>query len=259
MYYHAASGKIFDANGGVLMGDVVSSDLTLETKDTEGTLMKDGGGLLTISITTSEDMYSTSVYSRLPIFNPAVEKTEEAVVETISSISESDSRKGFLTSALQAINDFRSGALTTGEINHVVNPNWPADTPWCASFIAWLMAPEENGGQGNGAGVLGYEYGDKKNPLNTGYVKGYYDYSGFTKITSAEAVFGLSPAIQPGDLVFFDWDMDGSQDHIGIVAYMGNGYLYTVEGNSGGIVAMRHYRVLDPVISGYRVIPWIND
>ena len=35
-----------------------------------------------------------------------------------------------------------------------------------------------------------------------------------------------------GDYIFFDWEPDGVADHIGIVDYVENGYVYTVEGLS---------------------------
>ena len=39
--------------------------------------------------------------------------------------------------------------------------------------------------------------------------------------------------IAPGDAIFFDWDLDGSADHVGIVVGTDGSRVYTVEGNSG--------------------------
>lgn len=40
---------------------------------------------------------------------------------------------------------------------------------------------------------------------------------------------------QRGDVVLFDWDSDGITDHVGIVeAYIGDGWLQTIEGNTSG-------------------------
>jgi len=36
-----------------------------------------------------------------------------------------------------------------------------------------------------------------------------------------------------GDIVLFDFNHNGTSDHIGIVTYVGNGYIETVEGNTG--------------------------
>ncbi|MFO0594663.1 MAG: peptidoglycan-binding protein [Myxococcaceae bacterium] len=40
---------------------------------------------------------------------------------------------------------------------------------------------------------------------------------------------------EPGDLVLFDWDLDGTADHVGLVKSVnGNGTITTIEGNTGG-------------------------
>ena len=39
--------------------------------------------------------------------------------------------------------------------------------------------------------------------------------------------------IAPGDAIFFDWDLDGSADHVGLVIGTDGSRVYTVEGNSG--------------------------
>ena len=38
--------------------------------------------------------------------------------------------------------------------------------------------------------------------------------------------------IAPGDAIFFDWDLDGSADHVGLVVGTDGSRVYTVEGNS---------------------------
>lgn len=43
---------------------------------------------------------------------------------------------------------------------------------------------------------------------------------------------------QPGDVVLFDWDGNGTCDHVGLVE-LNNGYLQTIEFNVGGAVARR--------------------
>ena len=39
--------------------------------------------------------------------------------------------------------------------------------------------------------------------------------------------------LAPGDAIFFDWDLDGTADHVGIVIGTDGSRVYTVEGNSG--------------------------
>lgn len=56
---------------------------------------------------------------------------------------------------------------------------------------------------------------------------------------------------QSGDIIFFDWEPDGSRDHVGIVEKCENGYVYTIEGNSGDRCAQRRYPVGWYQIKGY--------
>ena len=60
----------------------------------------------------------------------------------------------------------------------------------------------------------------------------------------------------PGDYVFFDWDGGTDPDHVGAVLCVKDGYLYTIEGNSGGRVAVNRYPKNDPRIVGYGVLNW---
>lgn len=57
----------------------------------------------------------------------------------------------------------------------------------------------------------------------------------------------------PGDIIFFDWESDGLADHVGIVENVGNGCVYTVEGNAGDKCVESSYRLEDNVITGYGV------
>lgn len=56
-----------------------------------------------------------------------------------------------------------------------------------------------------------------------------------------------------GDIIFFDWEGDGTTDHVGIVEKYENGVVYTVEGNSGDAVKQRQYTVGSSSIYGYGV------
>ena len=66
----------------------------------------------------------------------------------------------------------------------------------------------------------------------------------------------------PGDYVFFDWDggtdPDGGKDpdHVGAVLCVEGNFLYTIEGNSGGRVAVNRYSLSDKRIVGYGVLNW---
>ena len=58
---------------------------------------------------------------------------------------------------------------------------------------------------------------------------------------------------QAGDIIFFDWEGDGSTDHVGIVEKCENGTVYTVEGNSSDACNQRQYAVGSSSIYGYGV------
>ena len=62
--------------------------------------------------------------------------------------------------------------------------------------------------------------------------------------------------IAPGDAIFFDWDLDGSADHVGIVIGTDGSRVYTVEGNSGDACKIRSYDVNYECIKGYGLMNW---
>ncbi|OGO91816.1 MAG: hypothetical protein A2Y17_13380 [Clostridiales bacterium GWF2_38_85] len=57
------------------------------------------------------------------------------------------------------------------------------------------------------------------------------------------------PAI--GDIIFFDWEPDGSTDHVGIVESVEGEIVHTIEGNTTNSVARRSYRLDSMNICGY--------
>lgn len=56
-----------------------------------------------------------------------------------------------------------------------------------------------------------------------------------------------------GHIIFFDWEGDGVTDHVGIVEWVENGTVYTVEGNSGDSVRQNSYPIGSSVIYGYGI------
>ena len=62
---------------------------------------------------------------------------------------------------------------------------------------------------------------------------------------------GYSP--NPGDIIFFNWDGDqtGSADHVGIVEFVQDGVIHTIEGNSSDSCARRTYAVDSTVVRGF--------
>ena len=83
---------------------------------------------------------------------------------------------------------------------------------WCAVFVSWAA---------NQAGVL-----NDKIPKFAGVATGIE----WFKSRGQWQERGYSP--RPGDIIFFDWEVDGKPNHVGIVEKTENGYIYTIEGNS---------------------------
>ena len=62
--------------------------------------------------------------------------------------------------------------------------------------------------------------------------------------------------IAPGDAIFFDWDLDGRADHVGLVVGTDGSRVYTVEGNSGDACKVRSYSLTYECIKGYGLMNW---
>lgn len=105
---------------------------------------------------------------------------------------------------------------------------------WCACFVSWC------------AEQCGYIEGGFI-PKFAGCVSG----ANWFKERNQWQDRNYEPAA--GDIIFFDWEGDGSTDHVGIVEKCENGVVYTVEGNSGDAVKQRQYTVGSNSIYGYGV------
>ena len=62
--------------------------------------------------------------------------------------------------------------------------------------------------------------------------------------------------IAPGDAIFFDWDLDGRADHVGIVVGTDGSRVYIVEGNSGDACKIKSYSPTYECIKGYGLMNW---
>ncbi len=62
---------------------------------------------------------------------------------------------------------------------------------------------------------------------------------------------GKTSSPKVGDIIVFDWDGNGSADHIGIVEKVVNGYITTIEGNYNEVVARRKIPVGWDMIKGF--------
>ncbi len=62
--------------------------------------------------------------------------------------------------------------------------------------------------------------------------------------------------LAPGDAIFFDWDLDGTADHVGLVLGRDGSRVYTVEGNSGDACKIKSYDLNYQCIKGYGLLNW---
>lgn len=216
------------------------------------------GSLVTFTFATAAHSYSTSVFCRTGIEGDSVgkedaqEKLEELKKPNLPDAADlTDTEKAARFSFLQKLADQYD---SRGEIlpentspykyfsewyigDYAKNPGWNQYTPWCACFLSW--AADQKKASINGAPPR------------------------FAKVDDGMKLFcddqwrdsGATPI--PGDYVFFDWDRDSDPDHVGAVLCVDEkGYLYTIEGNSGGKVAFNCYPKNDPRIMGYGVLNW---
>lgn len=65
---------------------------------------------------------------------------------------------------------------------------------------------------------------------------------------------GTGSMPSPGAIVFFDWEHDGTCDHVGIVERCDGITVYTIEGNSGDAVKERSYAISSNSIMGYGMV-----
>ena len=105
---------------------------------------------------------------------------------------------------------------------------------WCACFVPWC------------ADQCGY--------IESGLVPkfaGCVDGANWFKSNGKWQDRTYEPKV--GDIIFFDWEGDGTTDHVGIVEKCENGTVYTVEGNSGDACKQRQYAVGSSNIYGYGI------
>ena len=106
---------------------------------------------------------------------------------------------------------------------------------WCALFISWCE---------DKCGYIKSEAAPKFAIVSDG--------ADWFVLRDQWRLMGDTP--DPGDLIFFDWEQDGSRDHVGIVTAVVDDKVFTVEGNSSDLCRQKRYFLDDPVIYGYGVI-----
>lgn len=107
--------------------------------------------------------------------------------------------------------------------------------PWCGMFVSWVYYH------------AGFHLG------NIGFLRGFAGCQ--TAVKHFEETGEITTDPQPGDIVFFDWNLDGRYDHTGIfVKKLNDNEFETIEGNtssfnnSNGGTVMKRKRLYDCAI-----------
>lgn len=225
------------------------------------------GSLVTFTFATAAHSYSTSVFCRTGIEGDSVgkedaqEKLEELKKPNLPGAADlTDTEKAARFAFLQKLAgqyDSRGEILPENTSpykyfsewyidGYARDPGWNQYTPWCACFLSWAADQKKASIDGDPPRFANVDTGME------GFQK-----SGKWRAPNDEVNMPI-----PGDYVFFDWDgrndPDGGKDpdHVGAVLCVEGNFLYTIEGNSGGRVAVNCYPKNDPRIVGYGVLNW---
>lgn len=253
-------GKTADGTPGAVLLRYNSGTLTSGTSGDQvlldnlrGARVDLDGSLVTFTFATAAHSYSTSVFCRTGIDGDSVGKAEAQEKLKELEEAEKDARYAFLKT-LAGQYDSR-GEIKNGDGTYTYfsewyiggyarDPRWNQYTPWCGCFLSWGAEQQR-------------DTIDGAPPKFADVDKGMADFQESGKWRNPNDATN-KPI--PGDYVFFDWDGDRDPDHVGAVLCVKDGYLYTIEGNSGGKVAVNRYPLsnpsVDPRIMGYGVLNW---
>lgn len=257
-------GKTADGKSGAVLLRYKSGKLTSGTSGDQvlldnlrGAQVILDGSLVTFTFATAAHSYSTSVFCRTGIEGDSVgkedaqEKLEELKKPNLPDAADlTDTEKAARFAFLQKLADQYD---SRGEIiggkgyfsewyigNYADNPGWNQYTPWCACFLSWAADQKKASIDGDPPRFANVDTGME----------------GFQKSGKWRSPNDANNKPIPGDYVFFDWDGGTDPDHVGAVLCVEGNFLYTIEGNSGGRVAVNCYPKNDPRIVGYGVLNW---
>lgn len=257
-------GKTADGTPGAVLLRYKSGKLTSGTSGDQvlldnlrGARVDLDGSLVTFTFATAAHSYSTSVFCRTGIEGDSVgkaeaqEKLEHPTLPDPTTLTDAEKKARFaflktLADQYDSRGEIKSGDGTynyfsewyiNGYKNH---PGWNQYTPWCGCFLSWGAEQLKTSIDGDPPRFANVDTGME------GFQK-----SGKWRNPNDEVNKPI-----PGDYVFFDWDGGTDPDHVGAVLCVEGDFLYTIEGNSGGKVAVQRYLLSDPRIVGYGVLKW---
>jgi len=136
--------------------------------------------------------------------------------------------------------------------------------PWCAAFVSWNIYNTEYNGQ-KLSDVIKYKNAAVYNFMNYFYnsneehLNFYYNDS--CKLYKNKNGSNTTYTPKQGDLIFFDnfqdWDgkmpkqFQSGRNHVGIVQYVKDGKIVTIEGNTGDAVKERQYNIDSCLVVGF--------
>lgn len=256
-------GKTADGTPGAVLLRYNSGTLTSGTSGDQvlldnlrGARVDLDGSLVTFTFATAAHSYSTSVFCRTGIEGDSVGKAEAQEKLTLpdpTTLTDAEKKARFAFLKTLA-GQYDSRGEIKGESayryfsewyirDYANNPGWNQYTPWCGCFLSWAADQQKASIDGAPPKFADVDEG----------MKGFKDSRMWRER-------GATPI--PGDYVFFDWDgrndPDGGKDpdHVGAVLCVEGNFLYTIEGNSGGRVAVQRYSLSDSRIVGYGVLNW---
>ena len=213
------------------------------------------GSLVTFTFATAAHRYSTSVFCRTGIEGDSVGKAEAEdilkktpTLPAAADLTEAEKKARFAFLQTLAGQYDSRGEIIGGKGyfsewyigNYADNPGWNQYTPWCGCFLSWAADQQKASIDGAPPRFADVDEG----------MKGFKD----SRMWRERGDTNNKPI--PGDYVFFDWDGGTDPDHVGAVLCVEGNFLYTIEGNSGGKVAVNRYSLSDPRIVGYGVLNW---
>lgn len=254
-------GKTADGNPGAVLLRYNSGTLTSGASGDQvlldnlrGARVDLDGSLVTFTFATAAHSYSTSVFCRTGIDGDSVGKAEAQEKLTLpdpTTLTDAEKKARFaFLQTLAGQYDSRGEIKGKSDYRYFSewyirsykdNPGWNQYTPWCGCFLSWGAEQQRDTIDGDP-------------PKFADVDKGMADFKAQKNKWRNPNDANNKPI--PGDYVFFDWDGGTDPDHVGAVLCVKGGFLYTIEGNSGGRVAVQRYDLNDKRIVGYGVLNW---
>ena len=253
-------GKTADGTPGAVLLRYNSGTLTSGTSGDQvlldnlrGARVDLDGSLVTFTFATAAHSYSTSVFCRTGIEGDSVGKVEaKEKLDELKKPNLTDAEKKARFEFLKTLagqydsrGEIKGGSDYTYFSQWYIDgyeghPGWNQYTPWCGCFLSWAADQQKTSIDGAPPKFADVDEG----------MKGFKDKSQWRERgdTNNKPI--------PGDYVFFDWDGKSDPDHVGAVLCVEGNFLYTIEGNSGGKVAVQRYDLNDKRIVGYGVLNW---